>query len=132
MNKSAKLRIFKEVRPYFRLLNAYNRDHFRHNNWHEKARSVLVALFTTTMITIVSIHISFDLWNMIDCRDQLAKVVALFPLIIGALQTWISFLAMLMGNRTINVMTDRLQAVVDERNHLFPFIFFEICIMEYS
>lgn len=123
MDNSTKIRVLKEFRPYIRLFEAYNCDHFLHREWRSIRRGVFNAFCTSFMITAMSSHLSFDVWYFVDHRDDLKKVATLFPLSMSSLQMFLSFIAMLVKNGTITEMMDQLQLVVDQRK-LFIFSFF--------
>lgn len=129
VENSTKIQILNEYRPYLRLLKAYNVDNFRQNGQRQNYyRSVFDAFFTTFIIVIMSSHLLFDIWYIIDYHTDLKKVVTLFPLTMTTLQIWVSFIAFLLKNGTITEMIDRLQSVVEQRKFLFrlDFVVFSI------
>lgn len=120
MDNPRKTQVLKEFRLYFRLFNAYNCDNFRQGDWRHNCRSVFDAFSTSFIVALMSSHIMFDIWYIVDHHTDLKKVVTIFPLTISTLQIWLSFFAMLMKNATITEMIDRMQSVVDQRKLFCP------------
>lgn len=127
MENPPKIQIFTGCRPYLRRLTALNSENFHHNNWHQIVRSIFSAFITSLAILIISVHLSFDFWYMIEVRTDLNKVVALFPIVVSTLQIWVSCIVMVMKNRTITAMINRLQRVVDQRKKIF--LYSILCVL---
>lgn len=119
MDIPPKIQIFTGCRPYLRWLNAFNRENFHQTNRISNIHSVFSAFLATLAIILISTHFSFDFWFMIDCRKDLNKLVATFPIVVSTLQIWVSCIVMVVKNRTITTMINRLQSVVDQRKLLF-------------
>ena len=123
MDNSTKIRVLKEFRPYLRLFKAYNCDNFRYREGRFIRRGVFDAFCTSFIITLLSSHIIFDIWYIVDHHTELKIVATLFPLSMTSLQKILSLIAMLVKNGTITELMDQLQRVVDHRK-LFIFSFF--------
>lgn len=115
MGNFDRVRVLNELRPFLRLINAYNSDYFRDSNWRGSLRSVCIALCATIMICLIPIFISLGAWYLIENEAAMRKVVVALPILFTFGQTDATFVALILRHRIINETIDRLQKVVDQR-----------------
>lgn len=124
---SRKICIFKEFRPFLRLLTAYNRNNFRHQNPRRNMHSVFYALFTTLLIPLLPLLIILGFWYLFENGSDSRKIIVGFPVIISIVLTALTFIALVVKNRRISETINEMQKMVNQRK-LFSCPFTLACL----
>lgn len=110
-----RIHILQACQPYLCILKAYNFENFRHYNWRS---SLFYALLTTIMVPVMPMLIILGIWHMIEINVDLKNVAATLPLILTLVQMQITFLAIIINNRTISKTIQQIQNVISQRKFL--------------
>lgn len=121
MSASIKIHALNGLKPYLRLIQAYNDENFRDHNWRNILNSVFYAFCATGVIILLPIFILLAVWYLIENDADLIKVVIAVPLLATLLQMELAFITLLMKNRMAIEMIDRLQQVIDKSEFLKHF-----------
>lgn len=121
MSASNKIHALNGLKPYLRLIQAYNDENFRDHNWRNILNSVFYAFCATDVIILLPIFILLAVWYLIENDADLIKVVIAVPLLATLLQMELAFITLLMKNRMAIEMIDRLQQVIDKSEFLKHF-----------
>lgn len=123
MNDSKQIRVLSGFVPFLRLLNAYVSDNFRQSGWRRILESIFYAMCASVMITSLPFVGCSIVWLLIENDMEWIKCVVAVPLLFSLVQMVLTCVAMMIKNRSINVMIDQLQRVVDARESLISLIF---------
>lgn len=115
MTSSSKIRVLVEYDPYLRLLTAFNRDQFHHNNRRDLLRSVLYAFVAIMFLIIIPLYILLIAWFVLETGVAWKKCAVAIPLVAAVLQMSITFIVMIMRNDAVSELIEGLQQVVDQR-----------------
>lgn len=110
-----RIHILQACQPYLCILKAYNFENFRHYN---SRSSLFYALLTTIMVPVMPMLIILGIWHMIEINVDLKNVAATLPLILTLVQMQITFLAIIINNRTISKTIQQIQNVISQRKFL--------------
>lgn len=113
---SSKILILKACKPYVCILKAYNPGNFcRENNWRDIQCCVFYALLATILIPPMPMLIILGIWHLIETAADLKQVSAILPLVLTLAQVEITFIAMIINNRTLSEAIDQAQKVINQR-----------------
>lgn len=107
--------VLDKFRPYLHLLQVYNSSNFPLENWHHilhKAVYALVAFLVNMALVMVII---LGIWDLIENRVDLRKVVAGLPILTSLLQMEVKFVALILKNHTVNDTINKLQRIINQR-----------------
>lgn len=114
MSDSAGINVLNKLKPYLRLIQAYNHEHFHGHHWRTMVNSVIYAFCATVMIVLLPIFIMLAVWYLIENDADLIKVVIAIPLLATLLQMELAFITLIVKNRIVIEMIERLQQVIDK------------------
>lgn len=109
------IRVMAKLKPYIRVLTVYNSNNFRreNKNWRRILISAGAALGTTLMIVILIVYSVSCVCYFIEHKDNLETMVVAFPIIFGTFQFAVTFITMVVMNKTIEDTANRLQTVIE-------------------
>lgn len=110
--ENGKTTILNACQPYLCILQAYNIENFRQNNWRN---CVFNALLTSMMVLLLPTLIILGIWYLIEAEADLKHVAAALPIMLTLLQVEITFIAMIINNRVITKTIDQAQKVINQR-----------------
>lgn len=113
--------VLSKLKPYLRLIKAYNIENFSHTNWQCLLRSVCNAFGATLIIISMPMFIILGTWYLIENDADLKKFVVALPLLISLLMMTLIFIALMVKNRVITEIIDRLQRTVDQSEFFCTF-----------
>lgn len=119
MRNSREIRVLNAFRPFLRLLTAFNRNHFRHNNWRSIVRSVFYAFGAMVAVIANSAWIVLLAWYLFETEAELKKFVVAIPMLVTLLQIKLTFIALMMEHRTITETIDQLHRVINQSKFFF-------------
>lgn len=111
-HRDGKTAILNACQPYLRILQAYNSDNFRKNNWRSSVFYVLLASMLVVLLPMLAIS---AIWHLIEVEADLKHVAASLPLILTLLQVEMTFIAMIINNRAIAETFEQVQKVINQR-----------------
>lgn len=115
MPNATKARVLDELRPYLRLLTAFNRDHFRHSDWHSILHSALYAFGAAMILIGMPIYNALLAWHLFDNGFEWTLCVVGLPLMATIIQFEMTFISMMLKNQAITESIELLQRAVDQR-----------------
>lgn len=118
MRVSNKIHVLSAFDAYLRLFSAYDCNNFRDNNWQSISHYVCSVFCVTTIAILLPIFVSLSIWNLIENEENLEKIVVALPILLTFTQMEISFIVMIIKNRTTTATISQLQRVVDQREFL--------------
>lgn len=127
MNVTREIRVLNAFRPYFRLMTAYNSEHFRSTHLRHIRRSIFYAIFSTTMIVTLIILSVFIAWYLGENEAKLKRFVVSLPMIFTLMQMVLTFIGMMLTNHTTSETINQIQRVVDQRESLYSVHVHSIC-----
>lgn len=114
-----KIRVLKGIRPFLRIIKAFNAENFHTNNRRSMQRSVLYAFFATLIVMLLPIYTTLCIWYLIEQND-LNKCVAALPALASLIQMNVIFIVSMMKNHIIIETVHHIQKVVERREYFFP------------
>lgn len=116
----------KELRPYLRLLEAYDGDHFRQSDRDSILRSGFYAFCTTVMILSTFATNVLATWDLFDNGNDVKSIAIALPTLLGFLQLGVTFITLTMQSRALKGIIEQLQSLIDQREFFIYFwdIFF--------
>lgn len=118
------IHVLNDFQPYLYILTAYNRDNFDRNK--TKWRSICYAFITTIFILLECYLNASSIWYLIEIFNNFYQIAPLIPLVVSVARDGLSFIALILKNRTMIETINRLQKVVDQREHHFYFVFLSL------
>lgn len=120
MNNPDRMKVFKELKPYLRLITAFNHDNFHRCYWQctQNVKSACCALCAILIIVAIPIPVILGIWKMFEIND-LIKNIATIPLLATLLEMDLAFIALIFKSRIVIDMIDRLQKVIDKSEYKF-------------
>lgn len=115
MENPKKTRALEHFRPYLRLLEAYNSEHFHHRDWRSLLCRISYALCATAMVLLLPIYVSLAIWHLIETSVDLKTFVAQIPIQYSLLQMTVILTTLVAKNRTIAETLTKLQHLIDQR-----------------
>lgn len=120
MNITTDLRVFDKFGPFLRLLGAYNRGNFRDSiNWRRRLQNVGFASYASVMLIAFPLFGILIVWLLIENDLAWRRCAIALPLMISLFQVALTFIALMIKNRSIEVIFSQLQQVVDDRKWFF-------------
>lgn len=118
MNYLIRLHIFNELKPYLRLFSAYNRDHFQSSNIvsTRNIKSACYALCATLAIIQMFVLMILSIWNSFEVCSLLQTMIAI-PVLSMMLTFELTFITLVLKNRTIIQTMVRIQDVLDQSKY---------------
>lgn len=95
------IRVFIAFGPFIRLLTAYNSDHFSHSNWRCILRSVFFAIGTISLIFLVPIWLTSDIWELSYNEADLKAFVLGLLVFLTLLQWEMTSIAFMLKTRIV-------------------------------
>lgn len=116
--------VLSAFRPFLRLLNAFNRDHFCYKDCCSKLRSVFYVICATMMVLLIAVVIIFAFWYLIEINASMKSFFVSLPILFSTLQMGLTFIALLLTNSTITNTVNRLQELIVQRkcSDLYTFL----------
>lgn len=119
MVNETEMSVFKELRPYLRLLEAFNGENFRHqNNWC-LAKNILFAAFSVVIFASAAAFPAFSLWHCIENGAHFDKLSTVIPVALSIVQLVLTHVSLMLKNRLIRATIDGFQKAVTDRKFLF-------------
>lgn len=115
MSDISKKSILNEFKPYFRIINAFNPEHFHGRDWRALLFSGFFAFCLVLFVCLVPIYIILGSWYLLENESDLVEIAVTVPILATLLQMELTFVALIMENHTIIETMDRLQRVIDQR-----------------
>lgn len=115
MSDSSEFLVLVEFDPFHRLLSAYNGDHFHNSDWRSISRSVIYALGTTLIMAMMLGWVVLLSWYLLDHTNNVKMFIIAVPVLVTSLQVQLTFIAMVMKNRSVTATIDQLQRAVGQR-----------------
>lgn len=116
MTVSGRIRVLRAFSACHRILRAFHRDNFQSSDRRDILRSTFHALCAALIIVLVSIYFVLAAWYLVDNATDLRIIVVILPIVISLLYIDLTFIAMVVQNRSVTETINRLQRVVDRRN----------------
>lgn len=113
MNKTIKIHVLSEFRPFLRLLKAYNRTDFQHHDWRCILRYTFDVICATTIICSTPCFALLVIWYLIENGVDLKKIVVAVPIVITLVQTVFSSISLVSSTTRMDKMIDQMQTMVD-------------------
>lgn len=117
--KIKKIRVLEGIRPFLRIIKAFNPENFHTNNRRCMQRSVFYAFFATVIILLLLIYTTLCFWYLIE-QDDLKKFVGTLPALASILLMNGIFIVSMMKNRIIIETVHHIQEVVERREYYLP------------
>lgn len=126
-HRDGETRILNACQPFLRILQAYNLEIFRQNNWRS---SIFYAILTSVLVQALPMLMILALWYLIEVKADLKHFAASLPLILTLLQVEMTFIAMIINNRAITKTIDQVQKVINQRKiHRIIFATTKHCLL---
>lgn len=122
MDNPNRIRVLDRFKSHLRILEAFNADHFRECNWRTNLRSIGYAFCATVIILIIPIMNVLAIWNSVENGADFNKVVVALPVVCLLQRTQSTFIALILKNRAINELINRLQRCVEQRELTFYYL----------
>lgn len=107
--------ILNAARQYLRLIKAFNSDNFSRLNWRQNIQSILYALSTTMLVSLLPLNVILGSWYLVESDFNVDKVVVSLPLLFSLLLVEIAYLALIINNRDVSKTIDQIQQVINKR-----------------
>lgn len=108
-------RVLRRFKPYLRLLQACNFEHFHHHNWRSTLRSIchgfcaiLINGLTVTMIILA-------IWYVFEDGYEFGRLIIVLPIQTSIFQLETTFLSLMRKNRTIHETFECVEFMIDRR-----------------
>lgn len=115
MENSKKIHILNEFRPYLRLIEAFNHEHFNDTDWHGIKSSVFYAFCAVLTILLAPTVALLLFWRCAENNFDFIIFVVTIPLLISSLQVDSIFIALMWKSPIVNETIERVQKLVDRR-----------------
>lgn len=120
MANSSGIRTLNKSRPFVRLLDGYDLDHFRQRDWRSILRGSFDAFCTTSIVLSLLTVDVVAFWYLIDNDENVKFFAIALPTALAFMHLELTFIVLVMKRRTFNRAIDQLQALVDQRKVLHP------------
>lgn len=117
MKNPRKIHVLHKFVPFFRLLDAFNVEHFGQSHRTRVSHAVRRALGESLCILSVPVTIAIGTWHLVDCADDLQKAMVGAPLVLSMVNEFVSGILLLAKNRQIHGALADLQCFVETREH---------------
>lgn len=104
-----------ELGPLFRILDAYNRDNFRHRNWRSILHSVFYAFVASAIITLFFGWMALLTWYLVDNTDNVKMFIVAVPVLVTSFQLQLTLIELVLKSRTIAKTIEQLQQAINKR-----------------
>lgn len=116
------IRVLDSFGPFFRILEAFNRENFQPNAQTQSHQNKLGITFGVVVcIVTLAITLALGIWYLADYDGALSKVAVSGPALLTFAQMLITILTLMAKNRFIKESVTQLQNVVDQRKSTFIF-----------
>lgn len=109
------MRVLSEFRPFLRFLEAYNSNISPKNDWRHILHSVIYTFLTTVISLLIVVYFVLTVWYLIETNANLKMFAVAVPMMATFVQIELTFIAMIIKNRTITDTINQLQRVIDQR-----------------
>lgn len=111
--------VFKEYRPYHRILAAFNPDNYNEKPLYQKLRNVCFAMCVAAVLITIAFLIILSCWR---CVENISiEIVALaLPLELTFTQFLLTQISLMVKNGLIRATIENLQKTVDQREFHSP------------
>lgn len=124
MDGSNEIHSLHKLRPFIRLLNAYDSDQFRHHNNCNYLKSAFYVFWTSVIAVANFFWFILIAWNLHENDYKWSKCVVSVPILISVLHIASTFIAMIAQNRNIIELFNQMQRIVNQRTLLSKIIIF--------
>lgn len=118
---SRAIRVLNTFRPFILLLNAFNRDNFRHNNRRSNLISVFYLFAVIVLFISVPAVVILCIWYLIENEADFEEYIITLPAICSLVQMELTLCALILKCHIIIEMINRLQAIIERRKLLYGF-----------
>lgn len=118
---SRQLNTLSAFRPYFQLMNAFNKENLTGDNRSPRRIFEAIAIAISEVALIIVTALSFR--RLMDVHFEINVFTTASPIIISMVQASLTFFVVIMKSRTIGATLQRLQATISKRKKSFLYIF---------
>lgn len=114
MTEKPEMLVFKEYRPYLRILATLNSENFHNITAHQIIGNIQHAVCVTIMFTAMTTVVVLCCWYCIENGLNILILSDTMPIILSLAQMLLTRVSLMMKNRFIRKTIEQLQKIVDE------------------
>lgn len=107
--------ILKEYRPYQRILEAFNGQHFRDHSYRHTVQNVRYAACVSAMLMSMVAVLVLCCWYCVETEFDVKMLSFSVPVILSLMQMLLTHFALMRKNCSIHATVEHLQQVIHER-----------------
>lgn len=105
--------VFSALKPFLRLITAFNRDNFLQKHGQNYLRGVFNAILAALTHLVLILFLLLMVWPLIKNGADLKELMVLLPMVISLFQVHSSLIGFTMANRDVTDTIKFLQHIVD-------------------
>lgn len=119
MNDCNKIHVLNEIKSYFRIITAFNRENFNNHDWRAIFHNSWFALCACVILICTPMNAILYTWNLAENGAELKYLVAALPIMICGLYLEIAFTSLLFKNHRICGMIEQLEVLINQRRFIW-------------
>lgn len=110
--------VLAEFRRLFRFLTAFNSENFRQNDQDERLKSIGYTCGSIFILIILPIWFWLIAWYILEDGFEWDRCVVSVPILVTLVQLQITFVGLILFNRTIDENITHLEQKVNQRKSI--------------